>query len=296
MRPIREVPDTDYMVWGSELNPYEIKKGQLIIGKNLISNWSIDHFGRRQLEKHGWRYGQSLHGQKDKTHEGLKNPIHIKGMSHGGSFPVWMNTTQDSTYECVMGYWQPNDQHYPSKDGLTKRPGLASDPEDYFDKRLTFDITTRSDQSRRHQPAPGRIVMSNGTSYYPEELKNLPCLNNPTCKSRRNHSLQSRQKDLCEVCMRKQRYCQSGSARTRRTERRRQARLDEQSSSSSQMTPNELELPDARSNTGVGRIIKATKRATWRRPCVENATVVLLGDSQVFQICLYLYDLRYNYR
>ena len=234
----------------------------------------IDNFGRRELEKHGWRYGHSIHGQKDKTHEGLRNPVHVKGFSTG----TWMNTTQDSTFEGEMSGWRANDEHYPSEEGLIKRPGLGSDPAMEF--RMTFDITTRSDQSKSHQPEPGKIIMADGTAYYPEELKKLPCLNQPTCQSQRRHSLQSRQ-NLCDVCARKKRYCQSGSARTRRTERRREARLEQKMQSSSQLRSPDQELVQPTSTAFNGRLIRATKRSSWRRPCLKNIDTVLLGDSQV---------------
>ena len=284
MRPIREKPDPDYMVWGSEFGEtYEVSKGQFNQKNVNDITLQIDHFGRRELEKHGWRYGQALHGQKDKTNEGLVNPIHIKGFST----KQWMNTVPGSTYEDMIGGWKEDDEHYPSKKGLVKRPGLASNPEDYYDERLQFDITTRSDQSRRHQPEPGKIIMKDGSSYYPEELKNLECLNKPSCKSRRNHSLQSRQKDLCDVCLRKQRYCQSGSARQRRTERRREARQQEHSTSAQlPVARSSQDFAQANYNLTVGRIIKATKRSSWRRPCLESAKGALLGDSQVY--CTYI--------
>ena len=107
-------------------------------------NAKIDNFGRRELEKHGWRYGHSIHGQKDMTHQGLRNPVHVKGFSTG----AWMNTTQDSTFEGEIGGWRATDEHYPSEKGLIKRPGFGSDPAADGNGRMTFDITTRSDQSK----------------------------------------------------------------------------------------------------------------------------------------------------
>ena len=247
----------------------------------------------------GWRYGQAIHAKNDKTHEGLINPLHVNGFSSdGGMFRTWFHTNSEETHDCIMGHWKEDDKDYPSRFGQNMRPGLGSNPNDVFDRRLKFDLTTRSDQSRRHQPEPEKITLRDGRSFYPEELKQLPCMNTPTCKSQRSHSVQSRQKNLCDICMRKQRYCQSGSARSRRTERRRQARLEDQSSSSHQMTSNELECPNAISNTGVGRMIKASKRATWRRPCLRNSTLALVGDSQVYikPLILYnLYDITYMY-
>ena len=245
----------------------------------LSINYSIDNFGRRELEKHGWRFGHSIHGQKDMTHVGLRNPVHVKGFSTGG----WMNTTQDSTFEGEMGEWSATDEHYPSKQGLIKRPGLGSDPAmNLFtpNDRMTFDITTRSDQSKSHQPEPGKIIMADGSAYYPEELKKLRCLNQPTCQSQRRHSLQSRQ-NLCDVCARKKRYCQSGSARTRRTERRREARLEQTMQSSSQLRSPDQEIFQPTPTASSGRLIQATKRSSWRRPCLKNIETILLGDSQV---------------
>lgn len=210
------------------------------------------------------------------THQGLRNPVHVKGFSTG----AWMNTTQDSTFEGEIGGWGPTDEHYPSEEGLIKRPGLGSDPAADGNGRMTFDITTRSDQSKSHQPEPGKIIMADGTAYYPEELKKLACLNKPTCQSQRRHSLQGRQ-NLCDVCSRKRRYCQSGSARTRRTERRREARLEQQKQSTSKLsvTGNEsFPTPHAISS---GKIIQATKRSSWRKPCLQNIEAAIIGDSQV---------------
>ena len=101
------------------------------------------------------------------THQGLRNPVHVKGFSTG----AWMNTTQDSTFEGEIGGWRATDEHYPSEKGLIKRPGFGSDPAADGNGRMTFDVTTRSDQSKSHQPEPGKIIMADGTAYYPEELK-----------------------------------------------------------------------------------------------------------------------------
>ena len=210
------------------------------------------------------------------THQGLRNPLHVKGFSTES----WMNTTQDSTFEGAMGGWRATDEHYPSKKGLFKRPGLGSHPEGDGTGRMTFDITTRSDQSKSHQPEPGKIIMADGTAYYPEELKKLACLNQPTCQSQRRHSLQGRQ-NLCDVCARKRRYCQSGSARTRRTERRREARFEQKMQDSKQLRSPDQEIYQPTATTSSGRIIQATKRSSWRRPCLQNVENVLIGDSQV---------------
>ena len=184
-----------------------------------------------------------------------------------------------------MSAWKSDDEHYPSQYGLVKRPGLGSHPTMDFsadgDDRVQFDITTRSDQSRRHQPEPGKIIMADGRAVFPEELKKLPCLNKPTCQSQRKHSLQSRQQNLCDVCKRKQRYCQSGTARTRRTEKRREARLEQQKQLTSKLsvTGNDsFPTPHAISS---GRIIQATKRSSWRKPFLQNIEASIILYSQL---------------
>ena len=237
----------------------------------------------------GWRYGQSIHAQKDRTHDGLVNPLHVNGMSvTGGQYRAWVHTDTNETHDCFMGWWKDDDEHYPSKHGQPMRPGLGSNPVDDFGQRLKFDLTTRSEQSRRHQPEMGKIILRDGRSFYPEELKKVPCMNTPSCKSQRTHSLQSRQKNLCDVCLRKQKYCQSNTARSRRTERRREARLQEQSSSGLQISRAEPEYTPPPSNASSGRMIKSLNRSSWRRPCVRGAKIVLLGDSQVIYHKLFL--------
>ena len=37
MKPIRDVPDADYLFWGSETHPTEVTKGQLNKSFQLIS-------------------------------------------------------------------------------------------------------------------------------------------------------------------------------------------------------------------------------------------------------------------
>ena len=129
--------------------------------------------------------------------------------------------------------------------------------------------------------------MNNGTAYSKEQLKKLECPMRPTCNSRRT-GYRQRRANLCEICHKKMLHCQSGSARSRRTEKR----LAERAAAAKIHPPPILQEPrDSQEVTPTqacnlipDRIIKPESRSEWRRPCLQNVNLLLIGDSQISRL------------
>ena len=127
--------------------------------------------------------------------------------------------------------------------------------------------------------------MRNGTAYSREQLKQLECPMRPTCDSKRT-GFRQRKADLCEICHKKMVHCQTGSARSRRT----QKRLAERAAAAKIHPPPgapgpiQEEIPKPAHSPNANQILKPESRTEWRRPCLENANLLLLGDSQVSRL------------
>ena len=129
--------------------------------------------------------------------------------------------------------------------------------------------------------------MRDGKAYSREELKKLECPMKPSCNSRRT-GFRQRKANLCEICHKKMVHCQSGSARSRRTEKRLAERGNAQKnhpppivagpSRSQEVTPKPAY------NLLAERIIKPESRNEWRRPCLDNVNLLLIGDSQISRL------------
>ena len=132
--------------------------------------------------------------------------------------------------------------------------------------------------------------MRNGKAYTREQLKVLECPMRPKCNSRRT-GFRQRNNDMCEICHKKMLHCQEGSARSRRTEKRlaqRAAAANLQPSSqiaqASSSSSSQVESPNS-ANSQIGdRIIKPESRHAWRRPCLQNVNLLLIGDSQISRL------------
>ena len=118
----------------------------------------------------------------------------------------------------------------------------------------------------------------------------LECPMRPKCNARRT-GFRQRNNDMCEICHKKMLHCQGGSARSRRTEKRlaqRAAAANLQPSSqiaqASSSSSSRVESPNS-ANSQIGdRIIMPESRHAWRRPCLQNVNLLLIGDSQISRL------------
>ena len=82
-------------------------------------------------------------------------------------------------------------------------------------------------------------------------------------------------------------HTQSGNARSRRTEKRLNLRAEK----AKQIQSNINEVPESSTqeprksySLHSERIIKCQPRTSWRRPCLQNVSLLVIGDSQVARL------------
>ena len=135
---------------------------------------------------------------------------------------------------------------------------------------------------------PDKIRMRDGKAYTREQLKELECPMRPKCSSKRK-GFRQRSNEMCDICHKKMLHCQTGSARSRRTEKR----LAERAATAKLPPPPQIvpesnlsqeEIPKAAYSLKADQIIKPESRHAWRRPCLERATLLLIGDSQIARL------------
>ena len=129
--------------------------------------------------------------------------------------------------------------------------------------------------------------MRDGKAYSREELKKLECPMKPSCNSRRT-GFRQRKANLCEICHKKMVHCQSGTSRSRRTEKRLAQRAAAAKINPPPIVPgpscSQNVTPTPAYNIIADRIIKPESRTEWRRPCLENVNLLLIGDSQISRL------------
>ena len=207
------------------------------------------------------------------------NPIQQQGFTEKVIYKI----DREGLYQSRMQYWDKEDPHYPNE---LCRPGLGSRPKDLNGEDPGFDVTTRTDQSRQLFPEADKVRMHDGFAVTKDELKNLKCRMNPTCDSKRK-GFRQRQADLCDICRKKMVHCQSGNARSRRTEKRLMQRAESAKAHSAEMreTPQcSTQEPRQAYSRPDERIIKCQPRTAWRRPCLKDTKLLLIGDSQISRL------------
>ena len=230
------------------------------------------------LAKNGWTPGRPLPGGNN-SNRGLVNPLQQQGFTKD----IMSRTTAEELYQHGLEHYPEDDPHYPEK---FCRPGLGSRPKNADGEDPGFDCTTQTDQSKIHFPGADKIRLHNGAAVTKDQLKNQKCPMKPPCDSQRR-GFRQRKMSLCDVCKKKMVHTQSGNARSRRTEKRLNLRAEK----AKQIQSNIIEVPESSTqeprksySLQSERIIKCQPRTSWRRPCLQNVSLLVIGDSQVARL------------